>query len=526
MRVLIRTGMAAAVSSLLMGTLLASPAQAGILDECLEISGGSGRLTGSGVELTASVYSTCETFGRWVSGGISWTVPEEPQTLSLSFKCDGPSLSEAGLLRRKYLGQVKCVIKTTGWGKTSRVGAISSSIRAWTAWDFSSRELAIRHPAIPDEPSSSGDSGSGGSSGGTVVSPSPCETSPEKPRLTGKFRDGGGVEFRVEPLEQQQQGLSLTYYIGRKGEETSEWQASTQQTSWADKTKPWTLVLEPEVGVNYVWVRALLSNSCVSTISDAVSLPLRGTRYDSIVRSDTREIFIGEAIHKEKVAKSQFNLTVDWEVLTPKTCTFEGEAIKPLALGQCGFRLSGWMDRNTAPAPVQEISLDVRPERAANHLTQILQTLVVGQAPMDANLLAKISVPTELTMQVTSPDTCLVTSSRLVALARGTCTVTLSSPGSQTLRPLAESLTIQIVGRVQDTSSIPRGLKTGGSYKTSVLLESLPVKTRIRSQTPEFCQVKGGRLTTLRRGACRLALSNDGSHAFEPLDASIAIRIR
>jgi hypothetical protein len=77
-----------------------------------------------------------------MSGGVTYSITEDS-----SVYCTGPSYAaKAATYGKTYAGVVSCAINITNSG---RAGATLSTLRIWSAYDFSSNNIRISHQQIP-----------------------------------------------------------------------------------------------------------------------------------------------------------------------------------------------------------------------------------------------------------------------------------------------------------------------------------------------------------------------------------------
>lgn len=116
------------------------PASAGTNTNCITASNGRASSTSTSLTLSADIYWNCTESP--MSGSVLYTILED------SFaRCTGPSYaSRASTYTSTYAGVVSCTMDTSN---SSRAGASSSTIRVWSAYDFSTKYISIYHQQIP-----------------------------------------------------------------------------------------------------------------------------------------------------------------------------------------------------------------------------------------------------------------------------------------------------------------------------------------------------------------------------------------
>ena len=139
------------------------PANAGVAD-CLSFGSPSVSSSSSSINVSVSVRVNCTKEQIGSARGAVLSIVEEG-----SF---GPTCSGLYSLTPGGNQTISCSIPLTGGFASVRSGAMSSTIKVWFAWDFSTRFITFRHTAIPSKSSTGGttSSGTGGTSTGGGVS--------------------------------------------------------------------------------------------------------------------------------------------------------------------------------------------------------------------------------------------------------------------------------------------------------------------------------------------------------------------
>lgn len=116
--------------------------------QCFEMKYPDSYLSSNTLTLTADVYALCDkaSLGRGDGQKPVYSMIEQAD-LSLS-GCPGPGITQrAG---NGFLGKVSCVIRVADSPlASSRIGANQTTIKAWLAWDFSTKTVIVNHAAIP-----------------------------------------------------------------------------------------------------------------------------------------------------------------------------------------------------------------------------------------------------------------------------------------------------------------------------------------------------------------------------------------
>ncbi len=188
MRKLITAGV---VSAVLVQNLWLPPAIAeSKVADCFQLKYPSSSLNSSTLTLTADVYATCDSSSLGRGNGQKPVYSLVEQTDLNLFGCPGPAISP--LAGNGFLGKVTCTIRVGDSPlASSRVGATFTTMKAWLAWDFSTRTLAINHSPIPG-PTKSNSSGQVVPKASQAPAPAPAPTQTqyvEPPEVTRALKE-------------------------------------------------------------------------------------------------------------------------------------------------------------------------------------------------------------------------------------------------------------------------------------------------------------------------------------------------
>ena len=117
-----------------------NPANAGVLD-CLQLGYPTAYLSSSSlsINISYSVNCTREQIGNGGSGIVT-SIPEE----GFFAQCSGLYFLNPG-----GLGTITCRVPIGGIAGSTRYGASSTTVKVWTAWDFSTKFVTANHQSIP-----------------------------------------------------------------------------------------------------------------------------------------------------------------------------------------------------------------------------------------------------------------------------------------------------------------------------------------------------------------------------------------
>jgi hypothetical protein len=125
-------------------TLLLSlqPVSAGTNTNCISAQNGRSSMTSSTLTLSADLYWNCS--DAPMDGSVTYSISEDS-----SVYCTGPSYaSKASTYTNTYAGVVSCAINIVNSG---RAGSSTSTLRIWSAYDFSTKYITIYHQQIPSK---------------------------------------------------------------------------------------------------------------------------------------------------------------------------------------------------------------------------------------------------------------------------------------------------------------------------------------------------------------------------------------
>jgi hypothetical protein len=116
--------------------------------QCFELKYPSSSLSSNILTLSADVYALCDEteLGRGNGQKPVYSLIEQSD-LNLT-GCPGPKITQ--MVGNRRLGKVICTIRVgDGVFASSRIGASQTTIKAWLAWDFSSKTVVVNHVPIP-----------------------------------------------------------------------------------------------------------------------------------------------------------------------------------------------------------------------------------------------------------------------------------------------------------------------------------------------------------------------------------------
>lgn len=118
---------------------LDAPASAGITD-CVDVGSPYASLGSTSLTIQASVTIRCTKEQLGSGSGFVYAVEGE----SFGAQCNGPNYVTTG-----STGTIRCTIPIGGALGSTRYGATRTTIKIWSAWDFSAKFIYATHQSIP-----------------------------------------------------------------------------------------------------------------------------------------------------------------------------------------------------------------------------------------------------------------------------------------------------------------------------------------------------------------------------------------
>lgn len=238
--------------------------------DCLELRNPTAVSTSISITLSFDVYALCNLtqLGSANMQKPLYEMPQEESLFNLN-SCSGPYLGH--LIGRGWLGTATCTLRIgSNTLPSPRIGAISTIVRVWFAWDFSQKEITVTHSAIPagtnngwGGTSSTGSGSSGTTIGGTGNSAPPkksCTSAPKTPKLV-ITQEQSGVNFSaIQPME----GSETNYFkftFAYLDAQTGKWD------TWSDwfrtlDAAPFNKLIEKNISKSKVALALVGVNDC------------------------------------------------------------------------------------------------------------------------------------------------------------------------------------------------------------------------------------------------------------------------
>ncbi len=126
---------------LLLAFSVVQPIANAAVADCLQVGSPSASISSGTLRITASVRVGCTNAQIGSGGGaFVYSVVDE----GFGARCDGPRSISSG-----SSGTISCSVSVGPPSGSSRIGATSTTVKIWSAWDFSTKFITASHSAIP-----------------------------------------------------------------------------------------------------------------------------------------------------------------------------------------------------------------------------------------------------------------------------------------------------------------------------------------------------------------------------------------
>ncbi len=408
--------------------------------DCLELKFPTATTTATVFTLSVKVYATCnaEQLGRGEGQKALFSMPDEESLFNLS-SCTGPTAQARFGLSDGFLGTATCSLRVgSNTLPSPRIGATSTTIKMWFAWDFSTKYVSVSHPAIPGRTSS----GSGGSSGGTV-SPikKTCISAPETPTLLIEWNEKGPLfRFSLSNSDPNETDIYFHYTL-----------YDTSKSAWGSWT-PWKKIGSgnfgeyqafPELNKTRIAFSVYAVNTCGSS-GDAresvtrTGVPLTPLIQDELVSNldDFNRIEVGELLNVNEFATSRLSLSISAKSITSSVCeiTGTGEA-KMLSPGECKLEITSKTAQEKSGSPAQIFSFEVKPNRKSQEIPDIDLNASYTISTGSITLNAITDKGLEVSFESMSDRICYFNGKKLIFRAQGKCEISATQDGDEDTLP-------------------------------------------------------------------------------------------
>lgn len=424
--------------------------------ECAEFRNPTSSASATTITLRVDVYAKCteEQLGRGKGQKPLYEMPDEESLFNLS-SCSGPSITQ--LVGNGWLGTATCSLRIgSNTLPSPRVGATSTTIKMWFAWDFSTKSISVPHIAIPAPTNNGWGGSSSGSSGGSSTGSSTptaknCTSAPETPTLSITWNEKGPL-FKFAPASRGNSATLLDWNYALYDSLKSAWDPWTswkeiypaapgehQAVAVADKTKIAFSVYATNACGSSGQAREIASNTGVPLaplIADEIALILR----------DSTRVEVGELLDIYGIVKSKLLLPLSAKSATPSYCeVLSNGQVRMLSSGDCQLQVFSTSFQEKAGSPVVLFKVTIKPNRVAQVIPDlnINQSYDVSKSPLTLELLtdAKLRVG----FAALTDETCFVAGGSLIFRTRGFCQIRATQDGDENTLPAETRLfSIQI----------------------------------------------------------------------------------
>jgi len=412
--------------------------------ECAEFRNPTSSATATTITLRVDVYAKCteEQLGRGKGQNPLYEMPDEESLFNLS-SCTGPSITR--LVGNGWLGTATCSLRIgSNTLPSPRVGATSTTIKMWFAWDFSTKSISVPHIAIPATTNNGWGGSSSGSSGGTSSgSNTPvakdCTSAPNKPNLSIEW-NSSGPKFNYSESSSGSKALLLhwSYALWNSNTRTWEdWQEWTSNTAGAGSYQSKLIDGKSKIAFA-VYALNVCGSSEQTRESNAINgVPLEGTLVDEISYS-LSVIFkpeIDSTLDIYAVAKSKLDLGLKAKSLSATNCTVSTDGkVKFLSEGDCVLEYTSVGSQNKIGSDPTRFTLFVKAGKAPQRIPDLTindTDLMVGRS---VSLNYVTSAGLDVLFESQSGFLCSVSGSTLRFLKSGSCALLATQVGNENVQ--------------------------------------------------------------------------------------------
>lgn len=425
--------------------------------ECAEFRNPTSSASATTITLKVDVYAKCteEQLGRGKGQKPLYEMPDEESLFNLS-SCNGPSITQ--LVGNGWLGTATCSLRIgSNTLPSSRVGATSTTIKMWFAWDFSSKTVSVSHKAIPAATNNGwGGSGSGSTSGSTGGSSTPvsknCVAAPNTPTLSISWNEKGPL-FKFSPSTSGEKATVLdwnfTLYDSVKG-------------AW-DAWSPWKEIYpansgeyqaQPEVNKTKIAFSVYSTNACGSSetareipTNTGVSLSPSVQDQISLALLNSQRVEVGDEIDVYSIASSKQGLSLSVKSESQSFCeASDAGIVRFVAVGECKLLFSSTTYQNKIGATPTTYSVIIKPQRIAQNIPELTlsKKYELGKSPLKLSLFSDAGLSVQFT--ALTDEVCFVAGDSLIFRNSGSCELQANQDGDEsTLAAESKFFSIQVV---------------------------------------------------------------------------------
>ena len=501
------------------------PAQAS-LNNCFELKFPSSSMSSTRLSLNADVYAKCTKaqLGSAWAGRFVFSVEEENNLggLGVTVSCSGP-LAEATLFAggSTRIGTLTCEIRIAeDFFGSLRTGATSSTLRMWSAWDFSTWTISVSHQSIPYScPYIGGCSSgsSGGSSGGSSTPLVPqCSSAPKTPILSLTW-DDKGVTFVVKRAEGGENPTSLYWNYTLYDSATEKWGNWVGWTSFSP-SETLSKQFAPQAGKSRIAFGVYATNNCGNSEqarerSENTGVPLAVLQKDEI-KDFSSLIRPAYGDKPRKISEHVFSangLPVSFESLSTDICTLSSDELTVVKPGVCRISVKGSSQFNLSTADTIEVKVQIQKglEKISARDTSPLG--VDESRLISINSIGNPKFSVEI---LGSTESCETINNEIRGRKVGFCAIKVVSSESEFYGSAQTSFVLEVVKSANTIIGfIPEQMVATDKLSLS-LSPQKSTTLRIVSLTPSICSVNIGQLMAASGGNCEIRVTAEENERY------------
>jgi hypothetical protein len=421
----------------LFSILLQVPANARTpVADCIELKFPKATTTSTVFQLTVEVYAICteEQIGSGKGQKPLFSMEEEESLFNLS-SCSGPIAQPRFGLSNGYIGTATCSLRVgSNTLPSPRIGATSTTIRMWFAWDFSTKSISVSHIPIPGKTAAG--SGGGTSSAPSVpVAPS-CTSAPSKPNLTVEWNTIG-PKFNYSPALTGEKATRFYWGTALWNSQTSAWE------NWSDWTPATAVsgsyqasVIEGKTKIAF----AIYASNACGTSDQAreaedrkgVALVAQSTDTISSIQNPSAKLRVGQQGSFTSFASSRLKLILTAISNSPTICEITTtSSVKFLSPGDCELLFSSVPDEINKAAEPTKVIVKVFPSKIDQTIPdQNLKQTYFTNDP-DISLTLKTSAGLLITFDSANESVCTIRDDKISITGIGECLIFATQFGDE-----------------------------------------------------------------------------------------------
>jgi hypothetical protein len=381
------------------------------------------------------VYGICtdEQIGRGKGQDPLFSMVEEEILFNMS-SCTGPAAQPRFGLSDGYIGTATSSLRE---GKNTvpspRIGATSTTIRMWFAWDFSTKSISVSHIPIPGKTVANG----GGTSSVPSVPVAPsCTSAPSKPNLTVEWNTIG-PKFTYSPATTGEKTNTLYWGIALWNSQTSAWESWSNWTSATAASGSYQAsVIEGKTKIAFA---VYASNACGTSDQareaedrKGVALVAQSTDTISSIQNPSAKLRVGQQGSITSFASSRLKLTLTAISNSPAICEIIAtSAVKFLSPGDCELLFSSVPDEINKAAEPTKVIVKVFPSKIDQTIPdQNLKQTYFANNP-DISLTIQSSAGLLITFDSANESVCRIRDEKISITGVGECLIFATQFGDE-----------------------------------------------------------------------------------------------